>query len=86
MSNGRPNADPNSLDTFRNERGEAVSHAANILITVSAGTKKELATYVCTDQPAVAAKIVGVEPLHHPSDGELLAFARRFFAPDDRMQ
>jgi hypothetical protein len=33
----------------------------------------------------VAAKIVGVEALDHPSDGELLAFARKFFAPDDRL-
>jgi hypothetical protein len=56
------------------------------LITGPAGTKKELASYLGEDQPSVAAKIVGVEPLDHPSDGELLAFARRFFAPDDRMQ
>jgi hypothetical protein len=66
--------------------GEAVSQAASILITGPAGTKKELAAYLGHDQPGVAAKIVGIEPLDHPSGGELLAFARRFFAPDDRMQ
>lgn len=71
---------------FLKRVGEAVSHAGTILITGPAGTKKELAAYLRNDQPGVAAKIVGIEPLDHPSDGELLAFARRFFAPDDRMQ
>lgn len=71
---------------FLKHVGEAVSQAASILITGPAATKKELAAYLRTDQPGVAAKIVAVEPLDHPSDGELLAFARKFFAPDDRMQ
>ena len=71
---------------FLKRVGDAVSHAASILITGPAGTKKELATYLGNDQPHVAAKVVGVEPLDHPSDGELLAFARKFFAPEDRLQ
>jgi stalled ribosome rescue protein Dom34 len=76
-----------AVDTaFLKHVGEAVAQAETILITGPAGTKKELAAYLGRDHPAVAAKIVGVEPLDHPSDGELLAFARRFFAPDDRMQ
>jgi hypothetical protein len=56
------------------------------LITGPASAKKELAAYLERDQPGVAAKIVGIEALDHPSDGELLAFARKFFAPDDRLQ
>ena len=71
---------------FLKRVSQAVAEAAGILITGPAGTKKELAAYLRKDQPVVAAKIVGVEPLDHPSDGELLAFARKFFAPDDRMQ
>lgn len=72
--------------SFLERVSKAVSEAAGILITGPAGTKKEFAAYLRKDHPAVAAKIVGVEPLDHPSDGELLAFARKFFAPDDRMQ
>jgi stalled ribosome rescue protein Dom34 len=71
---------------FLKRVGDAVSQAGSILITGPAGTKKELAAYLGHDQPAVAAKVVGVEALDHPSDGELLAFARKFFAPDDRMK
>ena len=60
---------------------EAVSQAGSILITGPASAKKELAAYVKQDQPGVAARIVGIEAMDHPSDGELLAFARKFFAP-----
>ena len=71
---------------FLRRVGEAVSQAESILITGPASAKKELAAYLKHDQPAAAAKIVGIEAMDHPSDGELLAFARKFFAPDDRLQ
>jgi hypothetical protein len=71
---------------FLERVGKAVSQATSILITGPAGTKKELAAYLGKEQPAVAAKVVGVEPLDHPSDGELLAFARKYFAPDDHLR
>jgi stalled ribosome rescue protein Dom34 len=68
---------------FLRRVGEALSQAESILITGPASAKKELAAYLKRDQPSVASKIVGIEALDHPSDGELLAFARKFFAPDD---
>lgn len=71
---------------FLKQVGQAVADAAGILITGPAGTKKELVAYLEKDQPAVAGKIVGVEPLDHPSDAELVAFARKFFAPIERLQ
>ena len=71
---------------FLRRVGEAVSQAGSILITGPASAKKELAAYLEHDQPGVASKIVGIEAMDHPSDGELLAFARKFFAPGDRLQ
>lgn len=71
---------------FLKHVGQALSQAEGILITGPASAKKELAAYLKEDQPGVAAKIVGIEALDHPSDGELLAFARKFFAPADRLQ
>jgi hypothetical protein len=44
------------------------------------------APFGAVDQPGVAPKIVGIEAMDHPSDGELLAFARKYFAPDGRMR
>ena len=35
--------------------------------------------------PTLSAKIVGVETVDHPTDGELVAHARRFFKADSQM-
>lgn len=68
---------------------ERVAHAlvgpGAILITGPSTAKKELAAYLVRAHPDVARKVSGVETLDHPSDGELVAFARSFFKADDRM-
>jgi hypothetical protein len=67
------------------EQGELMSGAGTILITGPAGAKQELLTYLTEQQPGMAARVAGVEPLDHPTDGELVAFARKFFKAADRM-
>jgi stalled ribosome rescue protein Dom34 len=57
-----------------------------LLITGPANAKLELADFIRSTQPALGALIRGVEPLDHPSDGELLELGRRFFKPLDRAQ
>jgi stalled ribosome rescue protein Dom34 len=75
------------VDTdFLKRVAENLSGAGTILITGPANAKGELKIYLEEREPAVAARIAGVEPLDHPSDGELLALARRFFKAADRMQ
>ena len=64
----------------------ALSQVESILITGPASAKQELASYLAANQPAVAARIAAVEPLDHPSDGQLMALGRRFFKAEDRMQ
>ena len=64
---------------------QALMGAGAILITGPANAKKELAGYIQREHPDVGKRISGVETLDHPSDGELLALARRFFKADDRM-
>jgi stalled ribosome rescue protein Dom34 len=71
---------------FLKQVAENFSNAGTILITGPANAKSELTTYLAEHQPAVAARIAGVEPLDHPSDAELLALARRFFKASDRMR
>ena len=63
----------------------ALSKAGAILITGPASAKTELAAYIKADHPELFKKISGVEALDHPTDGALVAFARRFFKSDDRM-
>lgn len=71
---------------FLKQVAEGLSAAGTILITGPAGAKKELAHYLQQHQPAVAARVAGVEPLDHPTDGELVAIGRKFFRAEDRMQ
>jgi stalled ribosome rescue protein Dom34 len=71
--------------TFLKHVAAALSGAGAILITGPASAKKELATYIEQEQPSLFKRISGVETLDHPTDGALVAFARRYFKADDRM-
>ncbi len=62
-----------------------LTHTGAILITGPANAKLELRGFLVEHRPDLAQRISGVEPLDHPSDGALLALARRFFKADDRM-
>jgi hypothetical protein len=66
--------------------GNALADAAEILVVGPADAKLELMHYLMAHQPAVAAKVAGVETVDHPGEGELLKFARKFFAAADRMR
>ena len=41
--------------------------------------------YIDEKHRDVAKRVVGVETLDHPSDGELLAYARKYFVKVDQM-
>jgi stalled ribosome rescue protein Dom34 len=71
---------------FLKRVAEHLTNAGTILITGPANSKRDLATYLEERQPAIAARIAGVEPLDHPTDGELLNLARTFFKAADRMR
>jgi len=71
---------------FLKQVAETLANAGTILITGPANAKQELSTYLAENQPAIAARIAGVEPLDHPTDGELLNLARSFFKAADRMR
>jgi hypothetical protein len=64
----------------------ALADASEILIVGPAGAKLELMHYLKAHQAEVAKKVVGVETVDHPSEGELLKFARKFFTAADRMR
>ena len=71
---------------FLQRVGESVSCAAAILMTGPANAKRELLSHLEAHQKATASRVVGVETLDHPSDGQLEAFARTYFHADERMR
>ena len=65
---------------------DAIKDAGELLIVGPAAAKLEFFKHLQAHAPAVAARVVSVETVDHPTDGELLRFARRHFDADDRMR
>lgn len=59
--------------------------AQEILLTGPANEKNAFRKYLDAHARELAAKIVAVETSDHPTDGELLRHARKFFVAADRM-
>ena len=57
-----------------------------ILIAGPGTAKKELHTHLLHRHREVAARVADVQPLDHPTDGELIAFGRQFFNVGDRVR
>jgi DNA-binding MurR/RpiR family transcriptional regulator len=57
----------------------AVSDAGEILIIGPVGAKTELAKYLREQHPTIGERVVAVEAADHPSDPEIVAYAKRHF-------
>jgi stalled ribosome rescue protein Dom34 len=57
-----------------------------ILLVGPSNEKHELMRYLLKHDLALSKKIVGVEALDHPTDGQLLAYARHYFEKADLMR
>ena len=65
---------------------ESVADAGAVLITGPANAKTELIKHIHQHDPNVMKVIAGVETVDHPSDGALVAYARKYFKAADLMQ
>ena len=79
-------AHPSDAQHFYGDVVRALQGAEEILIVGPAKAKLELIKYVHKHHPAFDARIVGVETVDHPSDGQLVAYARQYFRAADRMR
>jgi stalled ribosome rescue protein Dom34 len=57
----------------------AVSDAGEILIIGPAGAKTELARFIREKHPDIGNRIVAVQAADHPTDREIVAFAKQYF-------
>jgi stalled ribosome rescue protein Dom34 len=64
---------------------QAVKESKEILILGPGSAKLELIKHAHQHDQRIAANIVGVETVDHPSDKEILAYARKFFYKADQM-
>ena len=70
---------------FFHEVAEAVESAREILVVGPGKAKLEFIKHVQKHDHALEPKIIGVETVDHPTDGQLVAFVRRYFRAADRM-
>jgi len=70
---------------YLREVADALAPAHEILIVGPSLVKHALKTYLDAYAPAVAGHVVGVAALDHPTEGQIMAFARKYFRAADRM-
>lgn len=64
---------------------KALEGIAEILVTGSHTALADFRHYVEKHRPATGRQIVGWEVTDHPTEGQLVAMARRYFLKHDRM-
>jgi stalled ribosome rescue protein Dom34 len=69
---------------FFGEVCDALVGIAEVLVTGSHTAQSDFRHYVDKHRAAVGAQIVGWETVDHPSEGQLLALARKYFDQRDR--
>ena len=71
---------------FYHEVAEAMKGAQEILIVGPANAKLNLIKHIHSHDQQIADKVIGVETVDHPSDAQLVAYARKYFEAADRMR
>lgn len=64
----------------------AVADVNEILIVGPGSAKVELIKHAAVNNPAVSKKIVGVETIDHPSDAQIIAYAKKYFIRVDNLK
>ena len=65
---------------------EAVAGSNEILIVGPGVAKLELIKHINHHDAKISNKVVGVETVDHPSDGQLLAYAKKYFLRADNLR
>jgi stalled ribosome rescue protein Dom34 len=63
----------------------AVTDVKEILIVGPGSAKVELVKHATLHDPIVSKKIIGVETVDHPTDGQVLAYAKKYFIRADNL-
>jgi hypothetical protein len=64
---------------------DALQPSHEILIVGHGTAKDEFASFIRDHVPALAPRIMGVETVDHPTDAQLVAYARKYLKATDRM-
>ncbi|MDX1916161.1 MAG: translational machinery protein [Methylophilus sp.] len=82
LGSGHHSADQNYL----HQVVEAVAGSDEILIVGPGSAKLELFKHAQNHDTKISEKVVGIETVDHPTDGQLLAHAKKYFVKIDNMK
>jgi hypothetical protein len=71
---------------FYEEITRSLSDAEEILVLGPSTAKLELIRYAHKHSAPVAERIIGVETVDHPSDRQIVAYARQYFEAADQVK
>jgi stalled ribosome rescue protein Dom34 len=77
---------PTDAKRFFDEVARALDGAEEILVIGPSTAKLELMRHFHKNERKLEAKVVGVETVDHPTDGQLVALVRRYFRAIDRLR
>lgn len=69
--------------TYLDEVAAAITDSKEILIVGPGMEKMAFIRHLNKNHAAIADKVVSVETVDHPNDGQLLAYARKYFVQAD---
>jgi stalled ribosome rescue protein Dom34 len=70
---------PDDLNRFFGDVARALKDAEQILLVGPSTAKLQFDNYAKANDHALASKIVGVETIDHPTDAQLVAYAKKHF-------
>ena len=82
---GEPREHPDDARQFFDHVARGLDGIDSVLIVGPASAKHEFFKFAQEKHPPLVPKIVGVETADHPTGGEIVAHARRYFKASDRM-
>jgi stalled ribosome rescue protein Dom34 len=82
---GEPAEHPDDGPRFFKEIARALTDVDAILLVGPSSAKLEFFRYLHEHERRIEPRVIGVETVDHPTDGQIVAMARVAFAASDRM-
>jgi len=80
-----PREHPDDAKRFFHEIARSLEGASEILLVGPSTAKLEFFRYVHGHDPTLEGRIVAIETVDHPTDGQLVAYTRQYFNLGNRV-
>jgi len=76
---------PDDAHRFFDDVARALEGAEPILVVGPSTAKLQFVRHLHKHEPALEPKVVGIETVDHPTDAQIVAYAKRYFGIPDRL-